>query len=249
MRRHFFYLAVNLLTFSTGLFAAFQIPNWQNKPLPKTAVNLEQKISQNEVSRTGSVTIKGNSQVVKNSDFDIDNKKKPVVCNDKTLSLVWKQLQNSQKDFWDWVNPTMEIYDCAQMFEAQRIDLNNDGIKEIKIRGQFGNFCGATGNCSEWIFGKLKHSNKYKLILDSGGEYFYLRKNSTNGYKDIYITAHDSSSSSYHAIYKFSGKKYKEAKCWFSDITVDGQSYRMSCDEKTKISERELRESEAKLRQ
>jgi hypothetical protein len=247
MRRYFFYVAASLLTFSIGLFVVLQVSNWQNKPLPKIAGTLEQKISQNEILRSGSITIEGYSQLVENSDFDIDNKKKPIVCNDKTISLVWKQLQNSQKDFWDWVNSTMKVYDCAQMFEAKRIDLNNDGIKEIKTRGQFGNFCGATGNCSEWIFGKLKHSNKYKLILDSGGEYFYLRKKLTNGYRDIYITTHDSASSSYHMIYKFNGKRYKEAKCWFSDITVAGQSYTMSCDEKTKISEKELRESEAKL--
>lgn len=153
-------------------------------------------------------------------------------CNDKTILLVWKQLTSSSKDFWEWVNPSFEEYDCAQMYDAQRIDLNGDGIKEIKIRGKYGNHCGATGNCSEWIFGLDKRGNKYKLLLQTGGEYFYVQKESTLGYKDIYVTTHESASSSYHMIYTFSGTQYNESRCWFEEGSVNGDHTSVvSCEE------------------
>ena len=249
MRRITFHLAVALVTFVSGTFVAFRF-HQSSAVSSVIAPVAEQYNVRNEFVRFGSVTVTGNS-LANFEDETItseDNKKKPVICRDKKILPIWKQLIKGKKDFWSWVNSTMKVYDCAQMFEAKYIDLNNDGIKEIKIRGKFGNFCGATGNCSEWVFGRTGKSGKYKLLLDSGGEYFHIKKRLTNGYHDIYITTHDSASSSYHMIYKFSGKRYKESKCWFEEYSVNGERQVRSCAEETKLVEQQLRESEARLK-
>lgn len=165
-------------------------------------------------------------------------KDRPRFCKDKTISLIWKQLQRDEKDFWERVSYQPEVYNCAEMFEAQWIDFNGDGAKEIKIRGKYSNFCGATGNCSEWIYAKNKKSGKYRMILSTGGEYFHIWKAKTNGYQDIYVKTHDSASSSYNMIYKFDGKVYKERKCWFEDFWMINESESeqiiQSCAEKSK---------------
>ena len=158
---------------------------------------------------------------------------KRVICRDRTIALVWKQLIKT-KDFWEYANPTFEEFDCADMFQATKLDLNSDGVAEIKIRGQYGNHCGATGNCSEWVFGKDRKTGRYKLILDSGGEHFAMKRTTTKSYRDIYIRTHDSASSSYHMVYKFNGRRYYEAKCWFSEYIYDESLQTMSCKEKSK---------------
>jgi hypothetical protein len=163
----------------------------------------------------------------------IDEFKKLVTCKDKTISVVWDQLTRT-KEFWDWMNPSYENHDCSGMFEASKYDLNDDGLKEIRIRGQYGNHCGATGNCEEWVFGYDKARKRYKLLLTSSGEYFYVRKDTANGYKNIYITTHDSASSSYHLVYKFSGGHYKESKCWIEEYSIDGSRDSTSCAEKNR---------------
>jgi hypothetical protein len=245
---------ISLATFAFGVFITLNFYFHIAKIKPQTnviasQVSINQVSINSELKGVGYGYAFGQRSVSEEQKPQLVGKSKPVVCKDKTISLVWKPLINSQKDFWEWVNTTSKVYDCAQMFETEKIDLNKDGIKEIKIRGIFGNFCGATGNCSEWIFGRTRKSAKYKLLLKSGGEYFHVRKSSTNGYKDIYITTHDSASSSYHMIYKFSGKIYQENKCWFEDYSFEGKKYVMSCVEKTKQSEEQLRESEAKLKE
>lgn len=239
MPRYFVYFAVALFMFSIGVFAAFQISISQKQIEFETKSNSGRTIKEGEITRSGSVIINSDSLNTEDNELNIPDKKKSIICKDKTISRVWKQLQNSSADFWDWVNPTMEFYDCARMFEAKRIDLNNDGIKEIKIRGQFGNFCGATGNCSEWVFGRTVKSGKYKLLLYSNGEYFYLRRKTTNSYRDIYITTHASGYSSYHFVYKFNGKNYRKSKCWYEEYWIDGEKQAMSCAEREKRYEEE----------
>lgn len=168
----------------------------------------------------------------------VEQFRKLVTCKDKTIQLVWKQL-TATTEFWDRVNPSYKNHDCSGMFEATKLDLNRDGLIEIKIRGQYGNHCGATGNCGEWVFGYDKRTSKYRLILDSVGVSLHIRKRTTNGYKNIYITTHDSASSSYNMVYKFSRGRYKESKCWFEEYSIDGSHYSISCAEKNRQIEKE----------
>lgn len=247
MRRYISYLIVASVAFVLSVFAVHQYNNREIAVFSETNSISKQIFANDEQKRTGSITVASDSSRDENK--QIDTQKKYVVCRDKTISLVWKQLQNSVKNFWDNVNSTMDIYDCAQMFEAGKFDLNNDGINEIRIRGQFGNFCGATGNCSEWIFGKTEKFGKYKLLLNSGGEYFYVKRNLTNGYRDIYITTHSSAYSSHHMVYKFSGNRYIENKCWFEEYLTTGEKQVMSCAEELRLSEQELRASQARRKE
>ena len=176
-------------------------------------------------------------------------KKTTFTCNNKILFSVLIDLRK-EKDFNESVAYYLEDNnpsDCKDiLFIEKSIDLNDDGIKEAVVRGKNWLLCGATGNCSTWIYGKF--GNKYKKLLDTGGETLEVKRNSTNDYKNIFVRVHDSCCSAYLATYKFNGKKYKEASCLFEDHTPSGERYLMTCAEKTKQSQEELREAQQQSR-
>ncbi|CAN5863732.1 hypothetical protein BH20ACI4_BH20ACI4_18510 [soil metagenome] len=107
---------------------------------------------------------------------------------------------------------------CKDMFEIKYFDLNNDGKKEILVRGKNFNTCQYNGNCSFIIF-KL-NGKKYEDILSST-DYFeatgdigdQIKQSKTLKYRDIEISEHISSSDTAHTTYEFDGKEYIESKC------------------------------------
>lgn len=132
------------------------------------------------------------------------------------------------------------------LFIEQSVDLNNDGVEESVVRGKNWLLCGATGNCSTWIYGKF--GNKYKKLLDTGGKSLEVKQKSGKNYKNIFVRVHDSCCSSYLQTYKFDGKKYKEDNCLFEDYRTTGEKNLITCAEKTRQIQEELRRSELKLK-
>ncbi len=158
--------------------------------------------------------------------------KKLVTCRDKTLALVWEEMKRTE-GFWDPINPSYEYTDCGDMFEAYRLDLNGDGVDEIRVHGRRGIRCGATGNCWEWIFRRTR-GKKYQLINEYSFHTFKLLKNRTEGFRNIYVTLNDSISASYHYIYRYSRGRYTEAMCWYTDYHTDGSVTNITCAERFK---------------
>jgi hypothetical protein len=245
MRRYTFYLSVALLAFGIGSFVVFKF-YWK-------AENVSPKVEQiNETNvfmkRFGDARSDLKREVMQTpiENQPLVKKKTNLTCNDKILSTVLADLKK-EKDFNNDVKYYLEennASDCKDiLFIKKTVDLNNDGIDEVIVRGKNWLLCGATGNCSTWIYGKF--GKKYKKLLDTGGETLEVKKKSKNGYKNIFVSVHDSCCSSYLQTYKFDGAKYKEGNCLFEDYGTTGERMVMTCAEKTKQSQE--RESELKL--
>lgn len=148
--------------------------------------------------------------------FETQNKepKKPF-CKDKRILPVWKLLLKNEY-FGERTNLTFNEPNCAKMFEVLFFDLNRDGQKEILLRGNLSDLCGATGNCGFWIFGKvgknyrkLLSASDYVDIIKMGNQ---IKQRRTNGYRDILLKGHWNASETNYGHYKFINEKYKLVK-------------------------------------
>jgi hypothetical protein len=92
------------------------------------------------------------------------------------------------------------------------IDLSRDGRTELVVHG-INEICGAN-NCYTWIFQKA--GNSYRMLLDAGFiQQIEPQKTYTNGYHDVIGAMHGSAWDSELTLYKFDGKKYRRAGCFF----------------------------------
>jgi hypothetical protein len=142
VKKTFAHLLVSLLTFSCGLGLVWLVSSGPETTINDLSPPPQPQLSQEYITPINILAEPNMGDAIPRSPGD-----KRVICRDRTIALVWKQLIKT-KDFWEYANPTFEEFDCAEMFQATKLDLNSDGVAEIKIRGQYGNHCGATGNCS-----------------------------------------------------------------------------------------------------
>lgn len=243
MRRYTFYLSVALLAFGIGSFVVFKF----YVKTENTSVIVQENSQTNSLVGFGFAS--GNSikkQIELQSQISPTPKKKVTNfnCKNRLFNAVLNDLKRD-KEFTEnaefYLNEPENSSDCRDiLFIEHSIDLNNDGKKEFVVRGKNWFLCGATGNCSTWIYEKL--GNGYKKLLDAGGETLEVKKNSTKGYKNIFIRVHDSCCSSYLETYKFNSAKYAESNCLFEDYEITGERNVMTCAEKTKQSQEQLRE-------
>lgn len=96
------------------------------------------------------------------------------------------------------------------------IDLNGDDIPEVIAQGMVG--CSADGNCPFWVFRKSKHG--YDVILEGDAQTFTVQASSTNGYRDLVLSTHGSSSSGTLTEYHDRGGVYKDVGCYGYEWTV-----------------------------
>ncbi|MGA9071921.1 MAG: hypothetical protein WB424_16785 [Terracidiphilus sp.] len=84
----------------------------------------------------------------------------------------------------------------AEDTRIKMVDLNGDGIPEVIAQAVgFNEGCGATGNCSIWIF--MKTENGYKLLSvdhEMLGQLITVENTHSNGFNDLVIAFHDSAS-------------------------------------------------------
>jgi hypothetical protein len=98
------------------------------------------------------------------------------------------------------------------------IDLNGDGTPEVVAQGMGVLSCGATGNCPFWVLRKSKAG--YQVILEGGAQTFTIQRSSTNGFRDIVLSTHGSSSSGGLMIYQYQEDVYKAVGCYDYEWTV-----------------------------
>lgn len=247
MRRYTFYLSIALLAFGIGSFVVFKFYLKAESVSSKVQEMSETNIF---VNKYGDVR----SNLKKVSETPIENplpvkKQNAFTCRDKILSVVLTDLRKdkvfneSAKYYLEDDNPSS----CKDILLVEKsVDLNNDGIKEAVVRGKNSLLCGGTGNCPIWIYEKT--GARYKKLLFTGGETLEVKSNSANGYRNIFVRVHDSCCSSYLYTYKFDGEKYKESMCLFENYWVNGKNFLMTCAEKTKQNQEQLRESELELK-
>ena len=98
------------------------------------------------------------------------------------------------------------------------IALADDGSQQVLVQGpRF--FCGATGNCSYWVF--IRQNGQLRLVLAAGGSLIRVRNASRHGFCDVatfwHLSAYDSESRVYH----WDGSKYEQADCFISKLNRD----------------------------
>ena len=141
------------------------------------------------------------------------------------------------------ISSTGEITSEAELQQAvldtrtALIDLNDDGVAEVVAQGMVD--CGATGNCPFWIFRKTKLG--YELLLDGEAQTFTIQNSKTNGFHDIVLSTHGSSSSGSLVDYHYDEGAYQQAGCYDYDWTVlEGDNVREVKEPRiTPCSERE----------
>ena len=92
----------------------------------------------------------------------------------------------------------------------EEIDLNRDGVNEYQVEVSGPCACGMV-NCSIYIYRKTDQG--FEAILDdAAGLGLKLLKTSSNGYRDLRVTARDTAATQAETVYKFDGKRYRDAK-------------------------------------
>ncbi len=87
-----------------------------------------------------------------------------------------------------------------------RVDLDGDGRREW-VLASTGLFCGATGNCTFWIYRQLPGGG-WKRLHEGFGYGVKTLARRTNGFRDIYSDSHFSAIESYRTTHAFDGEKY-----------------------------------------
>ena len=133
-------------------------------------------------------------------------------CKNKLFLKIYDEFIKSKETDEEILN-YIETTNCEDVFRVEKIvDLNNDGEKEIIVRGIEGSWmCGGTGNCDEWIFEKT--GKDYRQIFYASALSLTVKKVKTRHYNDILTKYHFSAGETYETTYKFNGKKYVESSC------------------------------------
>lgn len=154
-------------------------------------------------------------------------------CKNKFFLKIYEEYINSKNTDEDILN-YIKTTNCEDNFRVEKaVDLNNNGKKEIIVRGIEGSWvCGATGNCGEWVF--EKNGNNFRELLNESGETLTIKKSKTNNYNDIFIKYHFGAAESFQTTYKFNGSKYVESSCNFVSYSSEDKKSVMTCKEKDK---------------
>src|ERR1700741_3369113 len=92
---------------------------------------------------------------------------------------------------------------------VKEVDLNRDGVSEYEVELSGPCVCGMV-NCSIYLYRQTPAG--YESILeDAAGLGLELLKTSSNGYVDVRVDARDSAATQSRTVYKFDGKRYREA--------------------------------------
>jgi hypothetical protein len=98
---------------------------------------------------------------------------------------------------------------AEENMSVEEVDLNRDGVSEYEVELSGPCVCGMV-NCSIYLYRQSPAG--YEVILeDAAGLGLELLKTSSNGYADVRVDARESAASQSRTIYKFDGKRYREA--------------------------------------
>lgn len=98
---------------------------------------------------------------------------------------------------------------AEENMSVAEVDLNRDGVSEYEVQLSGPCVCGMV-NCSIYVYRQSLAG--YELILeDAAGLGLELLKTSSNGYTDLRVDARQNAATQSQTIYKFDGKRYREA--------------------------------------
>ena len=118
----------------------------------------------------------------------------------------------------------LSLEDQAPNILVKLIDLNGDRVPEVVARASSTFWCGATGNCSMWVFGKVGAKYEPLVVEDEISSYlgFTAMPQRTGGYLDLVFKQHDSAFRQALIVFKFRNGKYRASDCYQADWTVIG---------------------------
>ncbi len=92
----------------------------------------------------------------------------------------------------------------------EQVDLNRDGVNEYQVEMSGPCACGMV-NCSIYMYRKTGEGFE-SILDDAAGLGVELLKTSSNGYRDLRVTARDTAATEAETVYKFDGKRYRDVK-------------------------------------
>lgn len=99
---------------------------------------------------------------------------------------------------------------AQENMNVEEHDLNRDGVNEYQVELSGPCSCGMV-NCSIYVYRKTGEG--FETILDDAAGYgFEVLKTSSNGYRDLLVTARDTAATQAETVYKFDGKRYRDVK-------------------------------------
>jgi hypothetical protein len=93
------------------------------------------------------------------------------------------------------------------------IDLNNDRIPELIVKAEGVCNCGASGNCSHWVFQKTS-VGYVTLVNGLNGQKLYSKNSVSNGFKDLATEEHLSATKTALIVHKWNGRAYIPSECF-----------------------------------
>ncbi len=121
--------------------------------------------------------------------------------------------------------------DISGSFEAFPVKLSSTGAAGVVVVGTSeSGFCGATGNCSFWVF--MSTASGYRLVLDAGLAQSWRLVWSKNAQSaDIQTQTHGSATETDYVLYRYSGTRYRPIRCWRELYAgLDGQGNKVTFD-------------------
>ena len=105
---------------------------------------------------------------------------------------------------------------AEEKMNVEEVDLNRDGVAEYEVELSSPCTCGMV-NCSIYLYRQTPTG--YESILeDAAGYGLELLKTANNGYVDLRVDARDTAATRDSTIFKFDGKKYREARTTVTDV-------------------------------
>jgi hypothetical protein len=89
------------------------------------------------------------------------------------------------------------------------VDVNRDGVSEYEVELSGPCACGMV-NCTIYLY-RQTPAGFESLLEDAAGLGLELLKTSSNGYVDLRVDARDNAATQSRSVYKFDGKRYREA--------------------------------------
>lgn len=141
--------------------------------------------------------------------------------SDSDKDVIAKAIEDLISEEDSQMKPGRHLTEAALDTRVKMIDLNKDGTLEVVAQAMAD--CSPTGNCSFWVFQKIHDG--YKLLLQGFGQTFTIQKETTNGYRDIVVSMHDSAFDSVITVYHYNHGAYEDVACYdaaFSIMQADG---------------------------
>ncbi len=103
-------------------------------------------------------------------------------------------------------------------FLVGSIALARNGSDEIVVRGTK-EFCGATGNCSMWIF--VRKNGQLRLALATIGQLLIVQKSVSWGFHNIAIGMQGGAFMEQYKDFRWNGSNYEQINCYLTEYSID----------------------------